>query len=70
MSFRPSGGIPNPNDSAGISRIGDAAVFGVTTTIRYYAIAGFAPGFGCRDSASTISAANMQSAPATKNAGR
>lgn len=33
--FRPSGGIPNPNDPAGISRIGDAAVFGVTTTIRY-----------------------------------
>ncbi|WP_245315698.1 carbohydrate porin [Bradyrhizobium neotropicale] len=33
--FRPSGGIPNPNDPTGISRIGDAAVFGVTTTIRY-----------------------------------
>lgn len=32
---RPSGGIPNPNDPAGVSRIGDAAVFGVTTTIRY-----------------------------------
>lgn len=33
--FRPSGGIPNPNDPTGISRIGDAAVFGVTSTIRY-----------------------------------
>ncbi|OAF09952.1 porin [Bradyrhizobium centrolobii] len=33
--FRPSGGIPNPNDPTGTSRIGDAAVFGVTTTIRY-----------------------------------
>ncbi|WP_247972900.1 carbohydrate porin [Bradyrhizobium sp. 195] len=33
--FRPSGGIPNPSDPNGISRIGDAAVFGVTTTIRY-----------------------------------
>ncbi|WP_208086282.1 carbohydrate porin [Bradyrhizobium barranii] len=33
--FRPSGGIPNPNDSTGVSRIGDAAVFGVTSTIRY-----------------------------------
>ncbi|MDA9511103.1 porin [Bradyrhizobium sp. CCBAU 11386] len=33
--FRPSGGIPNPNDPSGVSRIGDAAVFGVTTTIRY-----------------------------------
>lgn len=33
--FRPSGGIPNPNDPTGASRIGDAAVFGVTTTIRY-----------------------------------
>ncbi|MGY3393954.1 porin [Bradyrhizobium sp. USDA 3311] len=33
--FRPSGGIPNPNDPSGTSRIGDAAVFGVTTTIRY-----------------------------------
>ncbi|APG12680.1 carbohydrate porin [Bradyrhizobium japonicum] len=33
--FRPSGGIPNPNDPTGVSRIGDAAVFGVTTTIRY-----------------------------------
>jgi porin len=33
--FRPSGGIPHPNDSSGISRIGDAAVFGLTTTVRY-----------------------------------
>ncbi|HEX9209149.1 MAG TPA: carbohydrate porin [Bradyrhizobium sp.] len=33
--FRPSGGIPNPNDPTGTLRIGDAAVFGVTTTIRY-----------------------------------
>jgi porin len=33
--FRPSGGIPNPNDPSGISRIGDAAVFGLTTTVRY-----------------------------------
>lgn len=33
--FRPSGGIPSPNDPTGVSRIGDAAVFGVTTTIRY-----------------------------------
>jgi porin len=32
---RPSGGIPNPNDPTGLSRIGDAAVFGVTTTLRY-----------------------------------
>jgi porin len=32
---RPSGGIPNPNDPTGVSRIGDAAVFGVTTTIKY-----------------------------------
>jgi porin len=33
--FRPAGGIPNPNDSTGVLRIGDAAVFGVTTTLRY-----------------------------------
>jgi porin len=33
--FRPSGGIPNPNGPSGISRIGDAAVFGLTTTVRY-----------------------------------
>ena len=33
--FRPSGGIPNPNDPSGLSRIGDAAVFGITTTLRY-----------------------------------
>ena len=28
-------GIPNPNDPGRISRIGDAAVFGLTTTVRY-----------------------------------
>jgi porin len=33
--FRPSGGIPNPIDPRGLSRIGDAAVFGITTTLRY-----------------------------------
>ena len=33
--FRPSGGVPNPNDPTGISRIGDAAVFGLTTTFKY-----------------------------------
>jgi porin len=33
--FRPSGGIPNPNDPSGLSRIGDAAVFGVTSTLKY-----------------------------------
>ena len=33
--FRPSGGIPNPNDPSGLSRIGDAAVFGITTTLKY-----------------------------------
>lgn len=33
--WRPSGGVPNPNDPTGISRIGDAAVFGVTSTLRY-----------------------------------
>jgi porin len=33
--FRPSGGIPIPNDPSGLSRIGDAAVFGVTTKLRY-----------------------------------
>ncbi|NOJ45599.1 carbohydrate porin [Bradyrhizobium archetypum] len=33
--FRPSGGIPSPNAPTGLSRIGDAAVFGVTTTVRY-----------------------------------
>jgi porin len=32
--FRPSGGIPDPNDT-GVLRIGDATVFGVTTTLRY-----------------------------------
>jgi porin len=33
--FRPSGGIPNPNDPSGLSRIADAAVFGLTSTLRY-----------------------------------
>jgi porin len=33
--IRPSGGIVNPNDPAGIARIGDAAVFGLTTTLKY-----------------------------------
>jgi porin len=33
--FRPSGGIPNPNDPSGLSRIGGAAVFGLTTTLKY-----------------------------------
>jgi len=33
--FRPSGGIPNPTDPSGLSRIGDAAVFGLTSTLRY-----------------------------------
>nr|WP_246752379.1 carbohydrate porin [Bradyrhizobium diazoefficiens] len=32
---RTSDGIPNPNDPAGVARIGDAAVFGVSITIRY-----------------------------------
>jgi porin len=33
--FRPSGGIPNPEDPTGLARIGDAAVFGLTTTVKY-----------------------------------
>ena len=33
--FRPSGGVPNPNDPTGLARIGDAAVFGLTTTLKY-----------------------------------
>jgi porin len=33
--FRPSGGVPNPSDPTGISRIGDAAIFGLTTTLKY-----------------------------------
>jgi porin len=33
--FRPSGGIPDPMDPTGLSRIGDAAVFGLTTTVKY-----------------------------------
>jgi len=33
--FRPSGGVPNPSDPTGIARIGDAAIFGLTTTLKY-----------------------------------
>jgi porin len=33
--FRPAGGIPDPNDPSGIMRIGDAAIFGLTTTVKY-----------------------------------
>ncbi len=33
--FRPSGGIPDPNDPTAISRIGNAAVFGLTSTLKY-----------------------------------
>src|SRR5262249_21486706 len=33
--LRPSGGVLNPNDPTGLSRIGDAAVFGLTTTFKY-----------------------------------
>ena len=33
--FRPSGGIVNPNDPTGLRRIGDAAVFGLTSTLKY-----------------------------------
>jgi porin len=33
--FRPAGGIANPDDPLGIARIGDAAIFGLTTTIKY-----------------------------------
>jgi len=32
---RPSGGAPNPNDPTGVARLGDAAVFGITTTLKY-----------------------------------
>jgi porin len=33
--FRPSGGIANPFDPTGLRRIGDAAVFGLTSTLKY-----------------------------------
>ena len=33
--FRPSGGIANPLDPTGLRRIGDAAVFGLTSTLKY-----------------------------------
>jgi porin len=32
---RPSGGVSNPSDPTGIARIGDAAIFGLTTTLKY-----------------------------------
>ena len=33
--FRPAGGAANPNDPTGLSRLGDAAVFGLTSTLKY-----------------------------------
>lgn len=33
--FRPAGGLANPNDPTGLHRIGDAAVFGLTSTLKY-----------------------------------
>jgi porin len=33
--LRPSGGVSNPSDPSGLSRIGDAAIFGLTTTVKY-----------------------------------
>jgi porin len=33
--FRPAGGILNPNDPTGVARIANAAVFGITTTVKY-----------------------------------
>jgi porin len=33
--WRPSGGIPNPLDPTGTSKIGDAAIFGVTSTLKF-----------------------------------
>lgn len=33
--FRPSGGVPDPMDPGGLARIGDAGVFGLTTTVKY-----------------------------------
>jgi hypothetical protein len=33
--FRPSGGVVNPNDPVGLARIKDAAIFGLTTTLKY-----------------------------------
>lgn len=32
---RPGGGIANPNDPSGLTRIGNVAVFGLTTTLKY-----------------------------------
>jgi len=37
MCFDRSGGIPNPTRSGGLSRIGDAAVFGLTRTAKILA---------------------------------
>ena len=33
--FRPSGGVANPNDPTGISRIRNAAIFGLMTTLQF-----------------------------------
>jgi len=33
--YRPSGGVPSPTDPLGIARIGNAAVFGLTNTIKF-----------------------------------
>ena len=33
--WRPSGGVPNPLDPTGLNRIGDAAIFGITSTLKY-----------------------------------
>ena len=33
--FRPSGSVPNPNDPTGLARIKDAAIFGLTTALKY-----------------------------------
>jgi len=33
--IHPSGGAPNPRDPTGLSRLGDALVFGLTTTLKY-----------------------------------
>jgi porin len=33
--YRPSGGVPNPLDPSGLSRLGDAIVLGFTSTLKY-----------------------------------
>jgi porin len=33
--YRPSGGVPSPTDPTGIAKIGNAAVFGLTNTIKF-----------------------------------